>query len=138
MPKKNGINREEFEQELTKRERSYRAELAMKILHGQPLTREEYYDALKYKHLLTEGKAVATYEYFSLKFYKDDIMTGWINTNHEEYLDSLSLEKERRDVFGNFGIFPSKLKKEYLSDAQIEFIKKHGFSDEEIGCEVEN
>ena len=122
----------EIDLELIKRLKEYKADLSIKILKGAPLTKEEYYDALKFDLLMAssdinEAKSdnedsftyMPTYETFALRFYEDNKIGGWIDVNRER-----------------FGIPVGKLNREYLKPMQIKYLLHKGFKDEEIGSQV--
>lgn len=109
---------------LERYEREHRGDIAMKIFNGRPLSKEEYYDAVKYGLLMVDDEMMPTYDRFKIRFYEDNKIVGWI---------SLS----KKPNFPGYGIPVSRLKKEYLTPKQIDYILENDFKIEEIGSEAE-
>jgi hypothetical protein len=123
---------------LAQNEKERRFEIAQKIINGQSLTREEYYDALKFEQLgaTGSGKYIPAYEYFKLRFYyyhdktTDREVYAWLNLDVKEF----RLQQKEKDKYVvGFGLYPSQVDRRGLTDEQIQYLKDFGFTDEEIG-----
>lgn len=106
-----------------------RMNLAVKIMKGMGLSKEEYYLALAYDMFTVEGvDCIEKYENFRLHFWENDKRMGWIQSSAET----------NREGHPGFGILPRFIPKAELTKEQIEHLTGyHEIPIEEIGMDAD-
>jgi hypothetical protein len=104
------------------KENDYRVNVALKILKGVRLDEEEYNYAIKQRWLDAKN-----YRSYVSCMYKDDERTSMINLDRKAWLQGKP---------SMMGLYPTELKKEYLTPDNLKVISSAGWKVEEIGSEL--